>query len=138
MKVEFQGLELETPLGGISIGRGYSRVAGEDYFRGLAVRLPFGRILVGWHVWEEDEALTEPQASHLFARHLVIAVVVWITAIILNWSLDLSGQYIKWLISIWGAVLALHLLQALGLWVVDRAVDRLSAVSKSVFERLRH
>ena len=126
MQAEFKGFELDTPLGAVSIGQGYSTVAGSDFFRGLAIRLPMGTIRVGWRVWTEQEEPPETPPSHFFARHLLVAGFVWITAIILNWSLGLSGGYLKWLIPIWGAVLALQLLQAPLMSAADCLAGRIS------------
>jgi hypothetical protein len=121
MNVEFRGLEIHTPVGGIAVGRGYSRVAGEDYFRGLAVELPFGRFRLGWRVW--DQARQDPSdiarayQKAFFCRHAI--TYVWTIGTIFAFSLAVGrGDWFNWVAGVWLALLGLHFMQVFVLtWV---------------------
>lgn len=133
MDREFQGFELDTPLAGLSVGRGYCRVSGEDYFWGLAIRLPLGQIRLGWQVYKDGDPPAQPSPWQIFARHLVIAAFALAATIALNRVLGFDGQYVRWLISIWAVVLSLHLL-VLVMPVLDCVVQ---AVEKRISQRDR-
>ena len=125
MEVDFQGFEIETPLGGISIGRGYSRSVGTDYFQGIAIRLPMGRLRIGRRMWGESIAPEDKkqQAVHEFLRHLFTAAFVVVAVIVLDSLLDPGDHFVLWLALIWTAVLLLQGLQIL----MDRLLNRESS-----------
>lgn len=114
MEREFQGFELETPLAGLSVGRGYSRSGGEDYFQGMAIRLPMGHLRIGRRMWEEStEAQNrKPQALHQLIRHVITALLVVLAVHLIDGLLP-GLRYVWWLTGIWAAVVFLHGIQVL-------------------------
>lgn len=111
MEAEFQGFEIDTPLGGISAGRGYSRSAGEDYFQGLAIRLPIGRLRIGRRMWEEPAHAYEQPVPQLL-KHIATAVIVVPAVYLLDRFLP-GEHYVWWLAGIWAVILVLHGFQVL-------------------------
>ena len=111
MEREFDGFEVETPLGGISAGRGYSRSAGEDYFQGLAIRLPIGRLRIGRRMWNQPADEKDQPVRH-FLEHLAAAVIIVLAVYLLDRLLP-GEHYVWWLVGIWGAILFLHGFQVL-------------------------
>ncbi len=114
MEREFQGFELDTPLGGLSAGRGYSRSAGEEYFYGLAIRLPMGRLRLGRLMWEEstEPQNRKPQALHQLIRHVITALLVVLAVHLIDGLLP-GLRYVWWITGIWAVVVFLHFIQVL-------------------------
>ena len=107
MEVEFKGLELDTPVGGIAVGRGYSGIAGEDYFRGLAIQLPVGRLRAGWRAWKQAEE-TRPDLSRAFVRwvhHLMTFAWIVTTVFVFDRFVGPGQLFVPWIAGIWGAIL---------------------------------
>lgn len=123
MEVEFQGFELETPLGGLAIGRGYTRIAGRDYFRGLAIDLPIGRLRLGWRAWEERGKESADEESYkrallLLTQHSITFVFVLLTITFFDIFSDPGDFFVGWVAAIWGAVLVvLHVLRLVYIWL---------------------
>lgn len=120
---------MQTPLAGISIGRGYSRIAGEDYFRGLAVELPFGKLRVGWRIWSrsEDES-PEPDNSRNWKRaigpvfrHFLTFFYVLVIITLFDAVIGPGDFFVGWVAAIWGAVLVSHFIERVAIeWLADR------------------
>ena len=127
MQVDFRGAEIETPIGGFSLGRGYSHVSGQDYFAGLALRLPVGTFRFGWRAWSTQSEEAE-EARRLQVRrrdraslvsHFLTYIIVMLIMVAFHWALD-GLDFIGMVAAIWGAILAFHMLQTLFVgWVVD-------------------
>lgn len=111
MEREFDGFELETLLGGISAGRGYSRSAGKDYFQGVAIRLPLGRLRIGRRMWDQPAPANEQPVPQLF-KHIATAIIVVLAVYLLDRLLP-GEHYVWWLAGIWAAILVLHGFQVL-------------------------
>lgn len=119
INVTFRGLEIQTPLGvALAIGHGRSVISGECHFTGLAILLPFGRLTLGWRISENPEP--EIQLPwFVWFRHLVWAVAIIVILLFVSWISDIDKGFIAWVAVVWGAILALHLLQILLDWATD-------------------
>ena len=131
MDVDFRGAEFETPLGGVSVGRGYTQVAGEGYFVGLAVNLPVGRFRFGWRTWKAEGELTKEEARKVRARdwasllrHILTYIGVMLVVSAFLWALGRLDIAI-WVLAIWGAIVVLQGFLLLVSVVVDWAEQHL-------------
>lgn len=86
----FEGVEINSPLGKVRIGRGRSQdvEADEEYWR---VRRRVRRVL-------------------RFYRHLVTFVAVNLLLFLIDFISSREEFFVQWVALVWGAILALHFL----------------------------